>query len=109
MEELTLLSLVLFLFLFVLAILWVLLPLAVFGIRSRVDRLIIEVIDLGRWQKTTFGVLKAIEKQLEKPNQAPKQPTQPTEPTESKSLEEQAAEIREGSRSRYEIDPTESG
>lgn len=99
---------VLILFLIVLTLLWALIPFAVFGVKPRLDRVVKGIADLGHWQKAMLGEIKAIGKQLEKLNQAPKQPTQPAGTTESKSLEEQAAEIREGSRVRYEIDPPES-
>ena len=76
------------LFLVVLTILWALIPFAVFGIRSRMDRLITAVADLGHWQKAMLGEIKAIGKQLDKLNQGPEQPT-------SKSLKDQAADIRD--------------
>jgi hypothetical protein len=67
MEELT----VLFLFLVVLTILWALFPFAVFGIKPRLDRVVKGIADLGHSQRTILGELKAIGKQLEKPNQGP--------------------------------------
>ena len=81
------------LFFVVLPILWILLPFAVFKIRSRMDQLITAVTDLGNWQKAMLGEIKAIGKQLEKLNQGQKQPPQPTIPL--KSLKDQATDIRE--------------
>jgi len=88
-------ALVLILFLVVLTILWALIPFAVFGIKPRLDRLVKGIADLGHWQKGMLGELKSIGKQLEKLNQAQKQPPQPIGTTPSKSLKDQAAEIRE--------------
>ena len=86
---------VLILFLFVLTILWALIPFAVFGVKPRLDRLVKGIADLGNWQKAMLGELQAIGKQLEKLNQAQKQPPQPTRTTPLKSLKDQAAEIRD--------------
>ena len=86
---------VLILFLFVLTILWALIPFAVFGIKPRLDRLVKGIADLSHWQKAMLGELNAMGKQLERMNQAQKQSPQPTGTRPSKSLKDQAAEIRD--------------
>ena len=84
----------LILFLVVLTILWALIPFAVFGVKPRLDRIVKGIADLGNWQKAMLGELQAIGKQLENLNQAQKQPPQPTGTPPSKSLKDQAADIR---------------
>ncbi len=80
-------------------VLWLIVPFAIFGIKPRLERLITGISDLARWQSTLSKDLRRIELQLKQlENNLPVQPQLGQTDLESKTLEQQAQEIREKTR-----------
>ena len=80
-------------------VLWLIVPFAIFGIKPRLERLITGISDLARWQSTLSEDLRRIELQLKQlENNLPIQPPPSKTDRASRTLEQQAQEIREKTR-----------